>query len=471
MRQPMTGSRRGTPRGHSRAAPSAVVLAVVSTAAAAAELPRGEVIPSVACDGRADQSYALYVPTVASRPLPVVYVLDPSARGGAPVEAMRDAAERYGFVVAGSNTSRNGPMQPSLDALQAMWADTHARLPIDDTRVYFAGFSGGARAAARFARACQCTHGVLLNSAGFDGDLKDATFAVFAAVGRADFNYGEMAAFDTRLDDAHVPHVLRRFEGRHRWAPPEVWDEALGWLVVLEMKDGRRPRDAAAAAAALERGLARARAEEAGEPHVAWRDYQALAAAFDGVVDVTAVRARAAAMANTPAVRDSARRDRAGIEKEQALAAGARRALAAMQSPGGDAFTAWRDARRGLEDLRDRLAKEKRLDERRLLERAHAGVSAQVVETGQGFLARKDYPTARRYFELGIVVDPDGTWAHTALARCLAAGGDTKGALRELAEAKRRGATIADLPGRFPELALLASDPTFQALTAADVGH
>src|SRR5262245_18994530 len=95
------------------------IWAVIAAAGAGrgAELPRGEIVPSVACEGRADQSYAVYVPAAAARALPVVYVLDPSARGRAPVEAMRDAAERYGFVIAGSNTSRNGPMQASPDAL------------------------------------------------------------------------------------------------------------------------------------------------------------------------------------------------------------------------------------------------------------------------------------------------------------------------------------------------------------------
>jgi hypothetical protein len=56
------------------------------------------------------------------------------------------AAERYGWIVAGSNNSRNGPDVRLNEILSALWQDTHERLAIDDRRVYATGFLAAAQA-------------------------------------------------------------------------------------------------------------------------------------------------------------------------------------------------------------------------------------------------------------------------------------------------------------------------------------
>ena len=113
-------------------------------------LSPGVLIPRQTCVAKPDQSYALYLPShyVAGKRWPIVYAFDPDGRGNIPVELMQAAAERYGYIVVGSNNSRNGSWKVETDAAQAMLEDTHARLAIDDRRIYFAGFSGGARVAA-----------------------------------------------------------------------------------------------------------------------------------------------------------------------------------------------------------------------------------------------------------------------------------------------------------------------------------
>jgi len=438
---------------------------VVVPAASARELRAGQLVAAVKCTANPKQSYALYVPAAytAERRWPMIYVLDPAARGSLPLEAMKDAAERYGFVLAGSNNSRNGPVQPALEALEAMWADTHGWLAIDDRRVYFAGFSGGARVASQIALACKCTQGLFLNGAGFGGPApgRDAALPVFATVGTADFNFGEMVTLDAELERTGAPHCLRRFDGPHTWAPPEVWEDAFGWAAVLEMKDQRRQRDEAFIASELARSMARARKLEAsGAPHLALEGYRAIARALQGLTDLAGVESRIAALKDSPAVRASAKRERADIEEETALSEGPKRAIVALRD-GDDPSASWAAARGEAERLRRRLDREKRPDERRLLERAHAGVTALILETGGGYLRDRDLPRARRYFELATASAPDSTWARISLARCLAAQGDRAGAVRELQRASDAGASVADLPGRFLELASLAQDPAF----------
>src|SRR5471030_1275274 len=66
------------------------------------DLQTGVVIAKVTSATQAEQSYAVYIPSHYTREKrwPVVYVFDPFARGDVPVELMKEAAERYGYIVA-----------------------------------------------------------------------------------------------------------------------------------------------------------------------------------------------------------------------------------------------------------------------------------------------------------------------------------------------------------------------------------
>src|SRR6185295_8231282 len=115
-----------------------------------ADLPRGAVVETLAAATDPTQTYALYLPSAydATSPAPVLYVLDPRGRALLALERFREASEATGVILASSYRSRSDePTDPNLPALRAMWADTHARLRIDDRRVYVGGFSGTARAA------------------------------------------------------------------------------------------------------------------------------------------------------------------------------------------------------------------------------------------------------------------------------------------------------------------------------------
>src|SRR5947209_16943004 len=78
---------------------------------------------------------------------PIIFAFDPGARGLMPIEHFKDAAEKYGYIVVGSNNSKNGPNVHLSAIINSFWEDTHNRFPIDDKRVYTSGFSGGARVA------------------------------------------------------------------------------------------------------------------------------------------------------------------------------------------------------------------------------------------------------------------------------------------------------------------------------------
>jgi poly(3-hydroxybutyrate) depolymerase len=205
----------------------------LSPALRAEDLPRGQVLERVAARGDASQSYALYLPAnyAPGHPWPVLYCLDPGARGRVPVDRFSKAAEKAGFIVVGSNNSQNGPTGPVKEALKWMLADTHERLSIDDSHVYAAGFSGGARLALAWASGGSIA-GVIACGAGFsEGRVpKDIPFKLFATAGVDDFNYDELYRTSLELSRRGTPHRFTEFDGGHDWLPSDLASDALDFL-------------------------------------------------------------------------------------------------------------------------------------------------------------------------------------------------------------------------------------------------
>jgi len=462
------------------------------------------VIPQQTCAAKPDQSYALYLPShyAPDKRWPIIYAFDPDGRGNVPVELMKDAAERYGYIVAGSNNSRNGSWKVETEAAQAMFDDTHARLAIDDHRIYLAGFSGGARVAAALAQGCKCAAGVLLDGAGFAGTppSRDAMFAVFAAVGSYDFNYPELSALDDKLEQAGFPHVLRHFDGPHDWAPPEVMDEALASFRIIAMKQNREARDDSFVALQKTQAVARAQAlEKSGQSYEAWREYRQAIATFDGLADTASLQQAAAALAQQKAVRDGAKREAQEFQEQNQLTSQIYSGLAALRSGtvsgsdvpsqgigsqqrgaspalGGSAVSGsvsrsdiFHQTEQQIIDLRERAASEKHPDKLRIDRRALTGVFIGAGEFGDESLAARDYALAKDYFQLASDAYPDSVGALKELAEARALDNDRKGTLEALRHAKEKSKDLAAFSAwliQEPAFAKLREDPQFRALLA-----
>src|SRR5689334_2109030 len=119
-----------------------VVLLAHLTLAQTESIRKGQVVETIVALNDASQSYALYLPSnyTPDRKWPVLYAFDPGARGRVPVERFKEAAEKYGWIVIGSNNSRNGPWDVAVNAWNAMLTDSHQRFAIDDERAYATGF-------------------------------------------------------------------------------------------------------------------------------------------------------------------------------------------------------------------------------------------------------------------------------------------------------------------------------------------
>jgi len=295
-----------------------LVAALTSAGVSAGQvLPPGEVLEAVTTLGDASQTYALYLPSTytADRTWPILVGFHPGARGRAIVDTYRVAAERYGFIVVGSNNSRNGPWDISMRAATALFQDLGRRFAADGHRIYLTGHSGGSRVALQIALANPQIAGVIASSAGFpDAQPRGSVgFPVFGTAGTADFNYIELRLLERALKS---PRRVVIFEGGHTLPPPDVAMQAIAWLELQAMKSGGRMKDEALVDRfwVEQEGAVAA----AGETAAAVRLLRAMADDFRTLRDVKAIERRASDLARRKDIKRALARERDDDDKEVA---------------------------------------------------------------------------------------------------------------------------------------------------------
>lgn len=452
---------------------SALLAVLLSTSCVARAAPgdgplaTGSVVDRVTCSADATKSYALYIPSryTADRAWPILYCFDPGGRGREPVERFAAAAERFGWIVAGSYDSRNGDMRASVEAAAAVWADTHARFKVDDRRVYTAGFSGGARVATYTAIGCGgCVAGVIACGAGFPvpptGEKLAApvSFAYFGTVGVDDFNFPEMKSLDGVLAKSGVAHEVARWDGPHDWAPEPLATRAVGWMETRAMRAGTRPADDALLATLYAERLADAKAlEAAGRPYDAWLAYAGAAAEFAGLRDAAEAAERAAALGATKEVRDALSRE-ADEVKRQTKDVGEVMALANAAPDQEDPLAAAHEFRSRVARIREAAHVDKDSSERRVARRSLSEIFAVFYEGAAGLSSAGKYDRAAKMLETATVVAPKAGGVYYELAVARARLGDRKRALAALARAAENG---------FDDAARLKAEPAFEPFRAS----
>lgn len=279
-----------------------------------ADLTAGQIIDQVTCTADPSQSYALFVPAdyTPTRPWPVIFAFDPGGRGRVPVERYQAAAERYGYIVVGSNNSRNGSTEiPRI--LAAMTNDVATRLAVNPKRVYLAGMSGGARVALGIALASKDIAGVIASSAGYPDSRvrKELPFPIFATAGTDDFNHLEMRRLERALTTAHRLVV---FSGGHVWLSSGLALQAVEWMELHAMRTGLAPRDEAAIERMFASRIAAAGTSAGKDTLLALR---AIVEDFQGLRDVSSLAQRAAALGRDKAMRAAIDAEREDDRREE----------------------------------------------------------------------------------------------------------------------------------------------------------
>lgn len=275
----------------------APLVAILLAATQPGQPARGTLVEHVSCPGDPTQTYTLYLPSTyqPSRTWPLLLVFDPGGRAARAAEVFRDAAERFGWIIAASENSRNGPWEPTLRAVNAMWPALLGGYSVDERRVYAAGHSGGATVAWMLARQTGQIAGVIVSGQPNpeSNDNKGKPFAWFGMAGHVDFNFMEVKKIDQDLARTSNPHRVEFFDGGHQWPPPDLVARAFAWMEIVAMKDGRRSRDLDLARTLLGQDMARAgELEQRGLVTEAWRSYGAIASSYSGVIDASEAERR-----------------------------------------------------------------------------------------------------------------------------------------------------------------------------------
>jgi poly(3-hydroxybutyrate) depolymerase len=415
----------------------------------------GQVIDKVICEADPSQAYALYVPSgyTDQKKWPVIFCFDAGARGLMPVERLRDAAEKYGYIVAGSLNSRNGPWSANAAAANAMVKDVTAHFAVDGQRIYTAGMSGGARVATSIAMS-GLVKGVIACGAGFpqqaSGLPKQVSFVFFGIAGTEDFNYPELRRLDGELEEKKVPHRIVAFEGGHVWAPAAVLTEAVEWLELQAIRTGTRPKDEAFIQTFLQKRLAAVPEQPVVER---WRALKSIAADFAGLADTTSCETNVAELAASRELKEGLKAERALEKREDDL----------LEQVGNAALASSGRKKSLAAELRRKSDAPEDSPERRMVRRVIASCVSMTRETVRGFFDQGDYEAAQSFLEFAVTLKPDHKGNLFELARARALNGDKKRALDALEQAVVAGYNDASRVDAEPAFAKLRSDPRFQA--------
>jgi dienelactone hydrolase len=453
---------------------AAIVLIVPScfcqTPQPSEQISPGQIIASVTCQGDSTQSYALYLPSAytPSRKWPIIYLFDPGARGELPVELYKDIAEKYGFILAGSNNSRNF-MADTSRAMTAIWLDTHSRFTLDERRIYTSGFSGGARVAGQMALACtECQiAGVIAHGAGYPNRKPEGKdhLLYFLAVGDQDFNWPEVIGIRRAREEQGLSYRVRVFQGPHQWAPVDVMEQAVEWMMLKSMQAGIVTPDSTL----IDRlfNLAKSEAEDATKNKDAisqFNAYRMLTSDFSGLKDVKEYANKLATLKASLDLKVALKREQQQIFDQGALEDEiAPKLNTYTEGKAADPISLSVQIVMAMKHLRDQAAHDKNDVQRNIAARAFNQLLIQEIETGQQEFESHHLEKAESCFQLMSVVS-EQIWPELLLAETHAAMGNKKQALKDLKEAIRRGLNDPEAVEGDARLQGLVAEPDFQKM-------
>jgi len=428
--------------------------AVVSDLYAAEDtLPRGKVLQRVECAENREQTYSLYIPSsyTPDRKWPIIYALDAGAHGIIPVRSFSNAAEAYGCIIAGSNNSRNGPMERIIKAFSAVWKDTHARFSIDPNMIYGTGFSGGARAMFYFAFSGEYPiSGVIACSGGFHSSRPKGTvpsFPVFSTAGTKDFNLAEMEMLNGFLREKKAPGRLRIFEGGHRWPSEYLCWEALEWMLIRAVR--KEKTEAGILDRVWDNRTERARAsEKKGNTFKAYKEHLFFARDFEGIRDTGEIRKKVEKLGALPDVQERLKQEEEKRKKREVY----RKKVGETVNTICRLFNDDPEKTRSIIDELKGIIKKNEDEIEALYARAVLIQLAAHSRSGARYLVNKKYDEAIFHLKLALLVYPKEKSILYNIACAYSRKGDEQNGLRYLEKSVENGFTNIDHMERDPDL-------------------
>jgi hypothetical protein len=183
-------------------------------------------------------THLVYVPDGVSfdRKHWLLFALSPSGQALPMISKWHKVADRHAWVLTASKESKNGvPFDIVLGMIEAELRSVTHEYPVDASRVFFTGFSGGGMASHAFAKFYpNLVSGVVINTGMMEqsfmiADYPEQKLAVFLA-SPTDFRYNEMRRDLAFCESHHWKTKWIEFAGGHVLAPDDVCEQAAQWL-------------------------------------------------------------------------------------------------------------------------------------------------------------------------------------------------------------------------------------------------
>ncbi len=212
------------------------------------KLNPGDFVPRVNCSGNENLSYALYIPQKINLAVknPVLFLFDPHANGALPINKYRDLADKYGYILIGSNDSKNGASREfTSQVISSLLKSSFELLLIDDKRIYAGGFSGGGRVASMLAFSSAGCIGLVTCGAGFPKEVWTTTppSCIIGIAGDGDMNLNELESIKVDEPNLKNRYELIRFDGIHEWPPINIFEQAFLAFEATGINDGVISKD------------------------------------------------------------------------------------------------------------------------------------------------------------------------------------------------------------------------------------
>ena len=190
-------------------------------------------------------TYALFVPSSYHKKgdRPAIIFFDSHGAGIRPVSMYKDLAEQYGYILMGSNDSRNGvPMMTADLWARQLCLEAMTRFGVKSGDIALCGQSGGAKVALISGSRNPDVSTVIYCGAA-EAIQPTHPLALVGFAGRRDMNYADMVQFNRSWNSTDMTHYLIEWPGPHEWPPVPAFLDAFMFLATgqIERYDQKKP--------------------------------------------------------------------------------------------------------------------------------------------------------------------------------------------------------------------------------------
>ena len=188
---------------------------------------------------QSNSSYSVYIPKNYSgkEKYPVIIFLDPHGNGNFPVEKYKELAEKFHFLLIGSNDSKNGMnIEQSMKFAGDLLNEASTVLPGKSPEISLAGFSGGAKVALVGGNTIPGFSNTIYCGAALPPGSIRINVPLLAIAGNHDMNYTEVKNFNQSIDKSGIPHTFIEWKGKHEWPDTSTFIHAFYWNLFTSMR-------------------------------------------------------------------------------------------------------------------------------------------------------------------------------------------------------------------------------------------